>query len=401
MRCIRCDQEIGNNKYCGYCGCKQNKKKNKKIIVLICLVLIPIILLFSGFMVFNFIIMNNSGINSFYSDEEYMIKGEECSITFFAETEHDLSEVSVFSDEKIADMNDYGLNGDTNANDGIYSVTITIKENDKNEIEFYAKSKEFTSEKIKIHFFDKPDNDTKNEIVSYQDKIDSIESNYLIDGYVEVNNIQNVLDEVESYAKELVQSGKALFYEKTESSVIIKLSNGLTIAYSPQLKGTYSIGNDTNMTVDAYQPYYEDVKNFTDNYIDLPKGINAESELINTAAKEVYGSFNNYSMGNILYDDQVSLSNVKDFDKNKIILWQGHGTYGGKKLHSLIYTGADFNWDAFNWDLSYFWDCCQDRIVKCGNSELFSYKYVEKYCNNLDNSFIYLGPCEWNGRNIG
>ena len=77
--------------------------------------------------------MNNSGINSFYSDEEYMIKGEECSITFFAETEHDLSEVSVFSDEKIADMNDYGLNGDTNANDGIYSVTITIKENDKND----------------------------------------------------------------------------------------------------------------------------------------------------------------------------------------------------------------------------------------------------------------------------
>ena len=114
--------------------------------------------------------------------------------------------------------------------------------------------------KIKIHFFDKPDNDTKNEIVSYQDKIDSIESNYLVDGYVEVNNIQKVLDEVESYAKELVQSGKALFYEKTESSVIIKLSNGLTIAYSPQLKGTYSIGNDTNMTVDAYQPYYEDVK---------------------------------------------------------------------------------------------------------------------------------------------
>ena len=47
-------------------------------------------------------------------------------------------------------------------------------------------------------------------------------------------------------------------------------------------------------------------------------------------------------MGNILYDDQVSLSNVKDFDKNKIILWQGHGTYGGEKLHSLIYTGADF-----------------------------------------------------------
>lgn len=60
-------------------------------------------------------------------------------------------------------------------------------------------------------------------------------------------------------------------------------------------------------------------------------------------------------MGNILYDDQVSLSNVKDFDKNKIILWQGHGTYGGEKLHSLIYTGADFNWDAFNWDISYFW----------------------------------------------
>lgn len=394
MRCIRCNQEIGNNKHCGYCGCKQNKKTNKKIIALICFVLIPSILIFSGFMIFNFINMNYSGIKSFYSDEEYMIKGEECSITFFARTEHDLSEVSVFSDEKIADMNDDGLNGDAKANDGIYSVTITIKENNKNEIEFCAKSKEFTSEKIKIHFFDKPDNDTKNEIVSYQDKIDSIESNYLVDGYVEVNNIQKVLDEVESYAKELVQSGKALFYEKTESSVIIKLSNGLTIAYSPQLKGTYSIGNDTNMTVDAYQPYYEDVKNFTDKYIDLPKGINAESELINAAAKEVYGSFNNYSMGNILYDDQVSLSNVKDFDKNKIILWQGHGTYGGEKLHSLIYTGADFNWDAFNWDISYFLDCCQDRIVKCGNSELFSYKYVEKYCNNLDNSFIYLGPCE-------
>ena len=127
-------------------------RTNKKIIALICFVLIPIILIFSGFMIFNFINMNYSGIKSFYSDEEYMIKGEECSITFFARTEHDLSEVSVFSDEKIADMNDDGLNGDAKANDGIYSVTITIKENNKNEIEFCAKSKEFTSEKIKYIF---------------------------------------------------------------------------------------------------------------------------------------------------------------------------------------------------------------------------------------------------------
>ena len=390
--CEKCGQEIGNNKFCVYCGHKRKDIYNFKKIILVLLV----VLFVSGVVTLIVSVGKfNSKIGDFYIDEPYLVKGEECKITFFVNSKSKNLNVSLYSDSKVAELTDDGSNGDKIANDGIYTLETTIIEKEKFKTDYYVKVDNETSEKVSVYFFEKPNEHTKNEIEGYQNEISLIEKEFLNNGYINKDDIPDVLTAVEKYAEKLNEENKIIYFEKTECSVIFKLVNGLTLVYEPKLQNTYnSVGKDTEMVVSAYQPYYSDVKNFTDDYIPLPKGINSEDELMFKAAEKVYNTFDNYSPYDILTDESVGLSSVRNFDKNQIILWQGHGTYGGTKTHSLIYTGSQFDWDAFVWDIEYFIDCCQDRVLCSNDFELFSYKYVDKYCKDLSNSFIYLGPCE-------
>lgn len=340
----------------------------------------------------------NIALENFSASETNFIVGQETSITFTVKTT-DVKTVDLcLNDGKVVEkMQDDGTGGDAEANDGIYTCVVATKIDKPTSVEYYAKYLNVTSEKISISYFAQPSEELRQEYIDVQQEVDAIEEQYLEeDGYISNENISEVLKHVAEYAEELQKEEIVLSYEITESSIVMKLSSGLTSVYAPEIEGTYSVSSDTQMSVRIYQPYYEWVSTITDNYISLPNGVDREVDLLSEAAEDVVEVFDNYSFSEdmVYIDDEVTLDTIKEFGANQIILWQGHGVYAGEDIHSLICTGTEFDWDAWLWDPVYFMDCCQDRIVEFNGDETISSKFVDKYCDELDNSFIYLGPCE-------
>ena len=335
-------------------------------------------------------------IEDFCADETFFVCGVDSTATFSAKITGNAKNVYLYSekDDKVAEMTDDGKNGDKVANDGIYSRTIDIKNNKATELKYYAKLSNIKSKIVTIYLFSKPTKESKKGVVDFQKETEKLEKKYTNeDGYVDFAKIPEVVDSVKEYAAKLYADGELISYEATNSSVIIKWKNGLTSVYSPKIKNTYIIKNKDEINISAYQPYYDWVTTLTDNYIDLPNDVANEALLPATAASEISNLLEKKSVA-VHRDSDVSLASIKTFKKNQIIIWQGHGVYAGSDLHSLICTGKSFDWDAWFWNVDYFIDCCQNRIVDSGGSETFSYKYLDKYCPNIDNSVVLLGPCQ-------
>ena len=92
-----------------------------------------------------------------------------------------------------------------------------------------------------------------------------------------------------------------------------------------------------------------------------------------------------------LDDEEVSLSAIKSFESNQIILWEGHGNYS-KFDHSYLVTGEKYKW-YMDFDLDYILDFIQGRVFESSGRICITSKYIKKYCHNLDHSFIWLGSC--------
>ena len=337
-------------------------------------------------------------LENFSASETNFLIGQETTITFTVESENVKSiNLCTGDGKKVGKMQDMGVDGDVTPNDGIYTCVIKTTVNELISVQYFAKYLDITSEKISVSYFNQPSEELRQEYIDVQQQVDAIEAQYLEeDGYVSDENIPEVLKQVAEYAKELKEEGTVLSYEITESSIVMKLSSGLTTVYAPEQEGTYSISSDTQMSVRVYQPYFEWVSIITDNYISLPNGIDREVDLLTSAAGDIEEVFENYTFSEdtTYIDEEVNLETIKEFGANQIILWQGHGVYAGEDIHSLICTGTEFDWDAWLWDPEYFMDCCRDRIVEYNGNETISSKFIDEYCNNLDNSFVYLGPCE-------
>lgn len=337
-------------------------------------------------------------LNNFSADQTFFLVGEKGTITFTVEATNAKS-VDLYSsnETKVNKMLDNGQNGDVIANDGIYTCVLDIEPKQPETIDYYVKCTDVVSEIITISYFEKPSEEAKQEYLDVQRKLCEIEQQYIDDsGYVPKEDIPEAIEGAAEYAKELQESGVVLSYEVTESSITIKFINGLTSVYAPEIEGTYSVGNDVSMEIVIYQPYYDWVSTLKDDYIQLPIDFDNEAELLMGAATDVSSEFENYSFSNdtTYINDEVSIDTIKKFDANQIILWQGHGVYGGEDIHSLICTGSEFDWEAWLWDLEYFFDCCEERIVYYNGDETISHKFIDKYCGDLENSLIYLGPCQ-------
>lgn len=335
-------------------------------------------------------------ISNFAADEVYFISGEDTSVTFSAEITGKAEPVYLYSAEsgKIGVMTDDGQNGDKVADDNIYSCTVDVKNEDAVELLYYAQASKARSNTVTLHFFLKPTEDSKESVIDFQEEANEIEAEFADeDGYVEYNEIPEIIGLVGKYAEELYKAGELISYEVTESSIVLKWKSGLTSVYSPDVKGTYGIKNENEIVISAYQPYYEWVSTLTGRYIALPSGAENEAVLLEMAANDI-SALMEKSVVEIYKDSEVSLASIQTFRENQIILWQGHGVYGGSELHSLIDTGASFDWVEWLKFGDYYRDCCQGRIVEYDGSETFSYKYVEEYCPEINNSVVYLGPCQ-------
>lgn len=347
--------------------------------------------------------LSNTVFANLAASEQFFVLNEEGNITISASLKKPVSTVELYDSEskKIGDMTDDGLNGDLVAGDNIYSINVNVFETSESKLDFFAKADGQKSQKLSVYYFGNPDEEDLTVIEEAEAEIDNIETEHL--GSSDVETIEEeqalpLLADIFEYAEELLKNLILIDLELTDSSVYMKFASGLTYVYAPKTTGTYSIGSNERMSVQIYQPYYDWVSSIsaTEDYIALPDGVGNEADLLSSAATNISTALENYSYlsSNLHANADVSLDSVDSFGANQIILWQGHGTWAGSKLHSIVMTGKAFDWNAWLWDLFYFTDCVKSRIVNSNGYESFSSKYIDKYCADLTNSFIYLGPCQ-------
>ncbi|MCQ4022807.1 zinc ribbon domain-containing protein [Ruminococcus sp. zg-924] len=207
------------------------------------------------------------------------------------------------------------------------------------------------------------------------------------EGYIEKHNINGSVLAVGAYAKELYENKKIKDYEITEGkSVWIQFNSGVEYIYIPLVEGIDS------STISTYQPcltmYPSDLQELG-------------SKCVDGAASKVQSVLNEYSFENNYDNETITLDLLKSIGPNEIVIWHGHGGYN-TKTHSVLLTGLKLDEEKFLLDpiyyiqnLGYTNDYLTGRIL-CSDSGyvMVSYKFFEKYLENLDSSIIYLGACD-------
>ena len=162
--------------------------------------------------------------------------------------------------------------------------------------------------------------------------------------------------------------------------------------YLPKRSGIDAIGENTNISVLTLQPCLNTYSSDINEYLSLP----------DLSAEKISGNLPLYTFrAENNYDNQeVTLNLIKALSENQVIIWHGHGGYSNS-LHSYLLTGEEFDWDAWWQNPIYCLDSLQNRIIECSNGNVaFTSKYVDKYCNNLNGTFLYLAACQSGKDNV-
>jgi Sec-independent protein translocase protein TatA len=346
-------------------------------------------------------------LTSFTADEIFFVAGQGETVTFtVAAVQVTEPVVLCYGDgTQIMQMHDDGLAGDAYAEDGIYTAVTTVDLDTGDymvaSVNYWAQSGTDTSNVQTLYFFGTPTEQTaqlaeqtSNQV---QSQLAAIEAAYADDaGNVPQEAVSDVIADAAAYLEQATQDGGVLLYEVDEDTIFIKFVSGLGMLYSPQVDGVDAVGSDVSMTVITCQPSLTDMggTSYSTTAYTLPEGVNYLLEMVDDAAADVSSTFENYTFSSATnYDnEQVTLARIRAFGPNEIILWHGHGYYG-PFVKSCLLTGESFDWESYYWDLSYYWDCVTNRIVRSGSKVMISSGYIEKYCGNMDNSFLYLAAC--------
>ena len=206
-------------------------------------------------------------------------------------------------------------------------------------------------------------------------------------GYIEKDDINSAISTVGEYAKGMYKNKKIKDYEITEGeSVWIQFNSGVEYIYIPIVEGMDS------STISTYQPC---LTMYPSNLQELG------SKCVDGAASKVESVLNDFSFKNNYDNDTISLDVLKSIGSNQIVIWHGHGGYN-TKTHSVLLTGLKLDEEKFLLDpiyyiekIGYTNDYLTGRIL-CSDSGyvMVSYKFFEKYLEDLSSSVIYLGACD-------
>lgn len=338
------------------------------------------------------------------ADEIYHVAGAETTIHFTVSTELEFAEITLASGEaELGKMYDDGTHGDMVAADGEYTVDFTAYADTTSEQSFYAVTNEQRSEPETIYFFAQPTEEEAAEMIAamktVKTELAEIEASYTDDtGSVPPHKKAALMEDISSYLKRKQEEGVVLHFEIENYSAYIKFTSGLAMLYMPNSMDTDNAGDSVSLTVVTCQPCFTDMggANYQDEDFVLPQGVNYLLEMTDDAANDTAAMLPNVT-GVRNYDDEaVSLSLIKSFGKNQVILWHGHGYYG-PCVRSCLVTGELFDETAYYWDMSYFADCVDNAIVNSwildSDTVVISSKYIKRYCGELDGSLVYLAAC--------
>lgn len=349
-------------------------------------------------------------LKNFGADEIYFLAGMESKITFSVEAEGEFDSVNLCdeSGNVVHTMLDDGTSGDETAGDGIYTYEWTTVSDEEQFADYHAEAGGASSNEITIYFFGELTEEDNAFMQKMEETFAQIEAPYEDEqGYVSIDDVDEILAEAGAYGNELLENGDAIKCEVTDSSVVLKLSSGISFVYAPSVKGAYSNGDDPVIQFQSYQPVYSWIGTITNDpentEIPLPDGFYNQADMPMAAAEQLDDNLYNvsYSEENLHKDSDVTPESLKEFGSNQIIVWQGHGQDCGEEVGSALVTASDYDFEALKASPISRLDYTQDLIVyvyteedgETKAKEAITSKYVDEYCGNLDGTYIFIGSC--------
>lgn len=284
------------------------------------------------------------------------------------------------NDTYIGNMHDDGQDGDEVAGDEKYSFEVTVQSTELNEVfDFYAKCGDISTEHCVLYSYHRGItqeewNEEQNLCNAVNEKI----SEYLVDGYVPINQADYVYEELYQFILRYIEENnvQVLNVNKEKYGISVKFSSGIPLFIDLPFEGVET-GSNENICIRTLEPYCT----------------NGGTQLKSFEENALYIQDNNiYCINDLsLKDENVTIENIVNaFTDKGIIIWHGHGSYSLKYGSLLCITTP--NTEQFNKD--YEDDILNNRIVILKNGTItLSSLFFDKYLQDIDNSVVYLGAC--------
>lgn len=406
MKCKKCKKEISDNaKFCPHCGTPVSKSGGEKLAsdnygspktpgIRRFVMMGALILLFMGGFAwfirnsgegrafFTFLDGESETLGNLTSENVYLPVDDRVESRFMIQVRDDQEELCLYGEENtvVSDMYDDGTHGDEKAGDGIYTCTVTLESDEADTVRYYVKAGKNKSNPVDIQYFGAPTEDMVSEMEAIEEHLKTIEQEFADgEGYISEEEAADVLEEAAAYVKELHNKKQILEYEINEDNILLRFRSGILYMYSPQVKGLDGTGEDAAVSVITCQPFRDSYSYEVASYMGLPDA--AAGKLDQAFDRCIYSEKTNYDM------EEVTLDLIRSFSANQIILWHGHGMYSSE-YHSILLTGETYDWKYL------FRDAIKGAVVLVENWRIgITSEYIDEYCGDLSNSFIYLGAC--------
>lgn len=329
----------------------------------------------------------NISLSDFKANIFDIYLNDEKTVTFTCKVNSNMNiaekDVAVYNDNNfIAYMNDNGINGDSVANDGIYSVEATLSSTEFALKKYHATAFDSNSNTFEINFYREL---TSEEFTSFDELHTNIENM----SFSEASEYIKQSNEMDTY---FIDKGNQIITYTTKYHItgIWEQEKGGTFKGNGELSIPTSYGRDYEKSKQLVNKYHFTSELENKNIIVLRPFRHTEflyddfkhsGELLSSALN---------SDVVIKDDENVTLSDMKTLNNYGIVLIDSHGTLvNGKKPHIVI-------GEKYQKDQRYSADYSSGRICVTSNDNLtIGSQFIETYYKDksLINTFLFLGAC--------
>ncbi len=329
-------------------------------------------------------------IYSFDADTYDVLINTDTTVTFTAEVFSDnvLEENAVYViDEEntvIGYMNDSGINGDEEAEDGIYTLETTLSSTTTKIVKFYVVADAQKSLAVSISFYKQITNEDYEMYETLLDKLDTAAAPYLDDnGFLIINQYDNAINALTSELEAQIANGIVDTYNVDGFTVSVTMKNGIPFEYCLSVEGVEAgVGTASIATYQSFRGQWDS------------QSLNDKSDaMTDGSARLIANSFDNYTFAHNNDLDNVSLDAMKSISDNDLVIINTHGGYDNT-YGSSIALGQIQDSETTQ---HYIDDISAGRIylaTAAGKSVyVITGGFIDKYVGDMSGALIYLGAC--------
>lgn len=172
---------------------------------------------------------------------------------------------------------------------------------------------DLTDEQIKISY---------QNYVNISKEINDYEAEFTgTDGYVDVDKVDSILEEMAVFAKQMHKEGKITdySYRDGDSCVYMEIDGWLGVLYEPKVEGYLSGGEDIEIL--TLEPYASEFGTYMNYVISGMEGPDEGAMLVDERLK-------NFFFSHDLDDEKVTVETIRNLPSHSLIVMIGHGSYG-------------------------------------------------------------------------